>query len=153
MMRSVMVTLLVSLIMIPIVCVANDPILPNHTLTPGATLQVTKTQVCVKGYSTKVRDVPESEKKQVFTEYHIDWSQHSGYEVDHLISLELGGSNDIKNLWPQSYTTKPYNAHVKDRLEDRLHSMVCKGQMSLVTAQKSISTNWVRAYLAIAWGK
>jgi hypothetical protein len=40
--------------------------------------------------------------------------------VDHLIPLELGGSNDIANLWPQSYVTV-WNAHMKDRLENRLN--------------------------------
>ena len=68
------------------------------------------------------------------------------FEVDHLISLELGGSNDIKNLWPQSYTTKPWNAHVKDKLENRLHKLICYGAINIVEAQIAISKNWIEAY-------
>jgi hypothetical protein len=63
-----------------------------------------------------------------------------------LISLELGGSNSIKNLWPQSYRTKPWNARVKDRLENRLHELVCSGQLDLATAQRDIATDWISTY-------
>jgi hypothetical protein len=38
--------------------------------------------------------------------------------VDHLVSLEIGGANTVQNLWPQSYDTTPWNAHVKDKLEN-----------------------------------
>ena len=67
------------------------------------------------------------------------------YEVDHLISLELGGSNSVRNLWPEPYDIH-WNAHVKDALENRLHSLVCDGTVSMETAQKAISTNWINAY-------
>jgi hypothetical protein len=59
--------------------------------------------------------------------------------------LELGGSNDIRNLWPQSYTTKPLNAHTKDALEDHLHALVCAGKVPLLQAQHDISTDWPAA--------
>ena len=120
-------------------------LLPNLTLTPGVTLPVTKEQVCVKGYSKSVRNVSSDEKLQVFGEYHID-KRSDKFEIDHLISLELGGSNDLKNLWPQSYTTKPYNAHLKDRLENHLHVLVCNGTISLKEAQDEISTDWIKTY-------
>src|SRR5947209_1740062 len=85
-------------------CVAQrDPILPDSTKTPGVALEgVTKADVCTCGYTARVRNVPASIKSQVFSEYGIT-PKPGGYEVDHLISLELGGSNDIKNLWPETY--------------------------------------------------
>ena len=118
--------------------------LPNTKLTPGATLDVTKDDICTKGYSKKVRDVPTSVKRQVYAEYNVQFVPRL-YEVDHLISLELGGSNSIRNLWPESYDIY-WNAHVKDALENRLHSMVCDGSISMEGAQKAISTNWIEAY-------
>lgn len=122
------------------------PIVPDSKLTPGDIIPTaTKEVVCVPGYTKTVRNVPESLKKQVFQEYGID-PKSDKFEVDHLISLELGGSNDIKNLWPQSYTTDPLNAHSKDKLEDHLHSLVCKGVITLTEAQKEIATDWVFAY-------
>jgi len=68
------------------------------------------------------------------------------YEVDHLISLELGGSNDIANLWPQSYVSEPFNAHIKDKLENKLHALVCSGRITVETAQKAIANDWTAAY-------
>ena len=68
------------------------------------------------------------------------------YEVDHLISLELGGSNDVGNLWPESYVSVPYNARDKDKLENTLHRLVCTGRMPLETAQELIRTDWIKAY-------
>ncbi len=119
--------------------------LPNLKITPGDTLDVTSADICVAGYSSKIRNVPESVKNQAYSEYGIFSRAPGQYEVDHLISLELGGSNSIKNLWPESYTG-PWNAHIKDKLEDRLHSLVCKGSLDLKTAQTEIATDWISAY-------
>lgn len=125
---------------------ANAPLLPDSKLTPGATLPVTRDDICVPGYTKKVRNVPLDVKKQVYAEYGITTHKPGDYEVDHLISLELGGSNSIKNLWPQSYKTQPWNAHVKDALENELHDEVCSGRLDLATAQRDIATNWIAAY-------
>ena len=124
----------------------GDPILPDPKMTPGATLPVASGDVCVSGYSKKVRNVPSSVKKQVYAEYGITSHKPGEYEVDHLISLELGGSNSIKNLWPESYLTQPWNARVKDKLENELHDEVCSGKIDLATAQHEIATDWIASY-------
>ena len=125
---------------------ANAPLLPDPKMSPGATLPVATGDICVSGYSKKVRNVPVSVKRQVYAEYGITSHKPGEYEVDHLISLELGGSNSIKNLWPQSYLTQPWNAHVKDVLENELHAEVCSGKIDLPTAQHAIATDWIAAY-------
>lgn len=124
----------------------KPPQQPNPRLTPGSVLAVTTRDICVVGYTKKIRNVPESVKGKVYAEYGILTHQPGEYEVDHLISLELGGSNAISNLWPQSYITAPYNAHIKDTLENKLHRMVCSGQMDLRTAQREIARDWIGAY-------
>ena len=124
----------------------NPPLLPDPKLTPGATLDVTKDDVCVPGYSKKVRNVPQNVKDQAYAEYGITHHAPGEFEVDHLISLELGGSNSLKNLWPQSYKTQPWNAHVKDALENELHKEVCNGTIDLKTAQQDIAKDWIAAY-------
>lgn len=129
--------------------VSYDPslakFLPDPQKTPGDTLDVTPKDFCVSGYTAKVRDVPDAEKNQVYAEYGITSHAPGSYEVDHLISLELGGSNSIKNLWPQSYTGE-WNAHQKDNLENKLHDLVCAGTLDMKAAQQMISTNWIATY-------
>ena len=125
---------------------ADASLLPDPRTTPGDTLPVTVRDICVPGYTQKVRNVPIEVKRQVYAEYGISSHQPGEYEVDHLISLELGGSNSLKNLWPQSYQTQPWNAHVKDDLENKLHELVCSGQLDLPTAQREIASNWIIAY-------
>jgi hypothetical protein len=115
---------------------------PDPRLTPGATFPVTAAQVCVPGYSTSVRSVSDTEKNAVFAEYGIRSHAPYAYEVDHLISLELGGSNDIRNLWPESYAG-PEGAHAKDAIENELHAQVCAGRISLTTGQAEIVHWWL----------
>lgn len=125
----------------------QPPIRPNPRLTPGAVFStVTAAELRRPGYARRVRDVTEREKRQVYAEYGITHRAPREYEVDHLIPLELGGSNDLRNLWPQSYLTRPWNAHVKDRLEDRLHAMVVDGDLPLQTAQRAMAADWIAAY-------
>lgn len=124
----------------------QPPILPDAKLTPGDTLDVTKEDICVSGYSKKVRDVPQAVKEQAYKEYGITQREPGEYEIDHLISLELGGSNSIKNLWPESYRTESWNARTKDQLENKLHEMICSGQIDIKTAQHEIAANWIDAY-------
>jgi hypothetical protein len=138
------------LLLTPMVVLAGTaPTKPDPKFTPGAiNPAATKVIVCVNGYTSQpgVRNVTESVKKQVFTEYGID-PKSDQFEIDHLISLELGGANDIHNLWPQSYTTKPLNAHVKDALENKLHALICSGQADMATVQKDVSADWTAAYV------
>jgi len=124
---------------------APQPLRPDPTKTPGDAAPLTEQEVCQRNYVA--RQVLAETKRAVFAEYGITTSTPGDYEIDHLISLELGGSNSIRNLWPQSYLTSPWNAHVKDALENRLHKLVCVDKtISLQTAQRAIATDWMAAY-------
>jgi hypothetical protein len=123
----------------------NGVKLPDPDATPGATLAMTAAQVCKPGYSKSVRNVPEAVKRQVYAHYGVKPKPGVCCEVDHLISLELGGSNDAANLWPQPWAPVPA-AHEKDRVENWLHLQVCAGTMRLEDAQQQIRTNWYRVY-------
>ena len=68
------------------------------------------------------------------------------YELDYLITPELGGSSDRRNLWPERYGSRVWNARVKDELERLLPQMVCEGRLDLATAQHDIASNWIAAY-------
>jgi hypothetical protein len=120
--------------------------LPDSACTPGAIFtNATTQQICTYGYTRRVRNVPYSEKEQVYAEYGITYHSPGQYEVDHLVPLELGGSNDIANLWPEAASPKP-GFHEKDQVENYLHDQVCSGAMPLHDAQTQIATNWLAVY-------
>jgi hypothetical protein len=124
---------------------AADPILPDPQRTPGAVLTTDAASVCRPGYAKSVRHTSGKLKARVYRDYGLDRRQ-GHYEVDHLVSLELGGADVAANLWPESYDTQPWNAHTKDRLENFLHREVCAGRMPLEEAQREIAGNWIDAY-------
>ena len=120
--------------------------LPDSACTPGAIFpSATKDQVCQSGYAKSVRDVPDKEKDQAYAEYGISSHSPGQYEADHLVSLELGGSNDIANLWPEAAESRP-GYHEKDRVENYLYQQMCSGALSIQEAQREIATNWLDVY-------
>jgi hypothetical protein len=119
--------------------------LPDATLTPGAAILADRRIVCAQeGANNKA--VPAALQRKVFEEYRIGGADPRAYEVDYLVTPALGGADDIRNLWPHSYSATVWNARIKDALEDRLRHMVCEGDLDLSEAQKEIATNWIGAY-------
>jgi hypothetical protein len=119
--------------------------IPDSRLTPGAAILATRQAVCSLA-NTKNKAVPIALQKRVFAEYGIAGAEPQAYEVDYLVTPALGGADDIRNLWPHSYSSTVWNALVKDALEDRLRDMVCNGSLDLTEAQKEIAENWIAAY-------
>jgi len=77
-------------------------------------------------------------------------------ELDHLVSLELGGSDGVDNIWPQcgpaSVMHDERYFHRKDIVENYLADQVEKGVIDLADAQRGIAADWTQ-YLpaAEAW--
>lgn len=120
--------------------------IPDPRLTPGATLPLTREDVCAVDAVESARIVPAVVARQVFAAYGIDAPRPRAYEVDYLITPALGGSDNIRNFWPQPYTDTVWNAHIKDALEDHLRGLVCGGRLDLSTAQHDIARDWIAAY-------
>lgn len=127
-------------------------IYPDSKKTPGVVRsKSTVKNVCTPGFTSTIRSVPDSVRHEVFLSYLGHEPANPGdYEVDHLISLELGGSNDPRNLWPEPYDPKP-GAREKDIVETHLKNMICAkpAQLTLAQAQLIITTNWFDCYRAI----
>jgi len=138
--------------------------LPDPHCTPGA-VDPTVTQANVGqticrpgGYTSTVRP-PERltapEKRVLMRDYGVVGFS-SGYELDHLVPLELGGASDTRNLWPEQDVggTSAYVHNAKDQVEADLHAAVCSGQIRLATAQQTIASNWTTAKqaLGVAFG-
>jgi len=125
----------------------HDPVVPDPRLSPGDVLTSDTAVICMPGYTKTVRNVPQALKEQVYREYNITGRAPGEYEIDHIISLELGGSNSIRNLFPESFKSQPLNAHVKDTLENKLHDLACSGKITMQEAQQAIASNWTTAYV------
>jgi hypothetical protein len=124
----------------------EDGVEPNRKLTPGATRPVSMHDVCAVAHEEVVVDVPSALREKILREYGIVEKRESDFEIDFLIAPRLGGTEDPQNLWPEPYASSIWNARVKDDLEERLHKMVCSGEVSLKTAQNDISADWIGAY-------
>ena len=133
---------------------AQTPVRPDPRVTPGA-INPAVTQaniyetICVRGWTRTVRPPEEYTyrlKREQLSEWGYEDQLARDYEEDHLIPLELGGSpTSPKNLWPEPWRG-PWNAHVKDRLENYLHEEVCASRMPLSEAQREIAEGWIGAY-------
>ncbi|MEY9969017.1 hypothetical protein ABIA33_007104 [Streptacidiphilus sp. MAP12-16] len=132
--------------------------LPDTKCTPGAlspavTQATVGTTICRSGgYTGTIRPpvgITNKEKAANAQSYGYTGALHDA-EYDHLISLQLGGDpNDPRNLWVEPPSpghqagAGPNNP--KDAVETRLHTAICKNQVTLTAAQQAIATDWETA--------
>jgi hypothetical protein len=111
----------------------------DRKLTPGVTVAATTKTICRTKWGKDERHVSTSMKKKVCLAYGIrSGCPGKKYEIDHLVSRELGGADDVNNLWPQPIA----EARKKDRVENFLHRQVCSGAMTLDEAQTDVRDGW-----------
>lgn len=149
-----------ALLVLPAAPRAQVPILPDPETTPGA-LDPAVSQANIHSticyYSkgqpswSKAHHPPleytEAIKRQQHAAIRVRLPL-SAFEEDHLVPLALGGHpTDARNLWLQPWAGE-WSAEKKDRLETRLHRLVCRDQVPLAEAQRDIAHNWI-----MAWGK
>ncbi len=116
----------------------TDPMLTPGATNPAVTEATIHQTICTRGYTATVRNVSTRTKSVVYAEYHVAQSDKRRYVIDHLVPLEVGGSNDVKNLWPEPKA----DAEQKDQIENLLHARVCNGTVDLATAQQTFETEW-----------
>jgi hypothetical protein len=129
--------------------------LPDPRCTPGSidphvTQADIRSTICKKGWTSTVRP-PESQTERfkydvAYPAYRTPKSVRT--ELDHLVPLELGGSNDATNLWPEY----PPTPNPKDKVEDALNAAVCEGHVSLTAAQDAIAADWLTAEKKLGLG-
>ncbi len=131
---------------------ADGQPLPDPACTPGVVSAVVSqanltATICHSGYTSTVRP-PESDtetfKKKIMVAYQEPGTL-SDYELDHLVPLELGGSNDAGNLWPEHNDHPAGAINSKDLVENALNKAVCTGRTTLAAAQTAIATDWTTA--------
>ena len=135
---------------IPIECHIIDESLPDPKCTPGSinpsvNQENIQDTICVPGFSKTVRPpVSYTSPLKIHLMHSYGFTDsRSNYELDHLVSLEIGGNpKSVTNLWPEPGYGQ-YNFHIKDRFENYLHKAVCSGSIFLSDAQKEIANNWI----------
>lgn len=107
----------------------------DRRCSPGLPTSDTQNEICMPGYATSHRDVSLTEKLFVYAEYGItkrgQYGKPGSYEIDHIVPLELGGSNSKFNLFPEPFPAYEW----KDRMENFMHRQVCYHGLSLHSAQ------------------
>jgi hypothetical protein len=122
---------------------------PNPDLTGGSVRSDGHDVQATCGHSKAHRGpMSHARRDEILTRYGLPPGTHPDYEIDHLIPLCLGGSDDPSNLWPEPRRSiePKWNAEAKDRLERFMCDIVCSGQLDIETAQEDITKDWIAAY-------
>ena len=127
-----------------------DPRCTPGSIDPAVTQAGIRSTICKKGWTATVRP-PQSQTERfkfdvAYPAYGTPQSKRT--ELDHLVPLELGGSNDATNLWPES----PPAPNPKDKVENALNAAVCDGRVKLAAAQAAIAADWLTAEKKLALG-
>ncbi len=126
--------------------------LPSGFQTPGATVKADAAKVCTADFVAAAKPVSSWQRDQALTRYGRRPEDFTG-DLDHLIPLALGGSNDPDNLWPMPATGE-FGAEKKHELETRLHDLVCgEKKLTLKQAQDAIRKDWIKAYTQYVQGQ
>jgi hypothetical protein len=79
---------------------AQEAVLPDPALTPGVVRTANTSEICASG-THGLRHWSWERDDRIITEYGLPAGPHPDHEIDHLIPLGLGGSDDDANLWPE----------------------------------------------------
>ena len=76
--------------------------------------------MCDDPHTGQYRHWSRERDDHILQEYGLPPGPHRGYEVDHLIPLDLGGADADSNLWPEprsNIVEWRFSAEAKDKLE------------------------------------
>ena len=111
--------------------------LPDPALTPGA-IETSDIGFICSHITKDRRRVSKGKKNRVFAAYGIEQADRSLYNVDHLVPLDIGGSNEERNLWPQLER----DAKFKDQCERKVGGLICSNQLDITVAQAGFAKDW-----------
>jgi hypothetical protein len=124
--------------------------LPSSFQTPGHKGKAKEAEICAADFESSVKPVAKWQRDQALERYGKRPEDFTG-ELDHLIPIGLGGTNDPDNLWPIPSSTT-MGPDQKRALDLKLHQLVCDKTLKLKDAQDAIKKDWVKAYAQYVTG-
>ena len=142
--------------------IKNGYPVPDPACTPGAINETLTADVlrnpefrtsCVRDNATTP-----AQKASTYAWYQIPHPENNRgvmqtCELDHLISLELGGADSLENIWPQcgpaNVVLRERYFKQKDAVENYLAKQVHEGLMALKDAQEGIAKDWTQYLEAV----
>jgi len=118
--------------------------LPSAFQTPGNKSKANDAQICAADFEASVKPIAKWQRDQALERYGKRPEDFTG-ELDHLIPISLGGTNDPDNVWPIP-PSKTMGPEQKKALDLKLHQLVCDKTLKLKDAQDAIKKDWVKAY-------
>jgi hypothetical protein len=113
-------------------------------LNPAVTEATTRKTICVSGWTATVRPSTSYTEPLKLHQMAVEGlaGPPSGYEEDHRVPLELGGSPaDARNLSPERHPA----SYAKDTAENAAKAQVCAGA-DLRTVQAAFVARWLAPY-------
>jgi hypothetical protein len=134
---------------------SNGHVVPDHSCTPGAAdAEVIvpnggnpgniRGTICTPGWTTEARALP-TELVGAFTAATNAYNVRGQATLNWLVPLELGGSNDVSNLWVMPVTPADPVQAEKAKVDDTINKAVCAGTIGLAAAQNAEANNWTTA--------
>lgn len=129
-------------------------VLPDPACTPGSVGPRTRAEVCATGFEKTERPSgTDAAKTKAMAAYGVSTADRARTELDHLVPLSLGGSNDATNLWPEvSDIPSGGFRNTKDDVERKILAAVCTNGLPLDRAQAAMAHDWTTALSTLTGG-
>ena len=130
MLKSLLVSALLVLTTTSAMALDAFPKGPDANLTPGELCMYPDSRRYPENIAYCERDVSRETKAEAFEEYdqigyRTRTMKRQAFKIDHYIPLCMGGSNSIKNLWPQHQSVYT----ITDPLEQKICEKMADGVM------------------------
>lgn len=127
---------------------------PHIPFTQAMVRTTSVQDICTHG-TGYLRHWSRERDNSILIKYGFRPGKHPHVQIDHLVPLGIGGSDNDVNLWAQPRNYQPdaegtsvgfWGAETKDRLEFRMRDLICYQGYQPATLQREIADNWIAAY-------
>jgi hypothetical protein len=114
--------------------VTNFPYAPNPAWTNGDICDLKDPDYSERRYPEQIaycqRNVTVQMKVRIYDLYGVPTHCRTQYTIDHFIPLSIGGTNDLRNLWPEAKAVKK----ARQNLEVDVYKRLARGDITQAQA-------------------